>query len=306
MQPEERGLGGYPLVASPTLYPGQVVVAEVEGVDVRATALRRGRSGGRTPAHPATGPRSISGRRRARSRGRSRPRQHPVARIGIEARGSGAARPTGMRLRSLRWSGAPSLDLRGDDLARWRGAWVDAFDHTHVAPGGGLDFAQDGPAGWAGIGGRAWRDLRIDVALEPPFAGTAGAFVRGRGARRRLALRVGAGAWWLEEDLAARAPLGPRRPRASRRRTRGAGAGRRGRPGARVDRRRASRPDPVHGSHRTRRAQLASLAIMGRPRSARSGSRTRREGARERIDARDRRARSLHAPGCRRRPSRTS
>jgi ADP-ribosylglycohydrolase len=206
VQPEERVLGGYPLVASPTLYPGQEIVAEVEGADVRARLV--------VEVDPEDGP-AITYRGPAVDLAadartlvwRVPTTVGPVARVGIEACAAESERPSGLRLRSLSWSGGPSLDLRGDELVRWRRAWVDAFDHVHVAPTGGLDLAQDGVGGWMSIGGRAWRDLRVEATLEPPFGGTAGVFLRGRGARRRLALSVGAGAWWLDEHAGAPAPL---------------------------------------------------------------------------------------------------
>ena len=206
VQPEDRGHEGYPLVASPTLYPGQVAVAEVAGVDVRARLVVEV-DPDRGPAVAYRGPAVDLGAGLRTLTWRVPDTSHPVARVGVEARGVGDARPSGLVLRSLSWSGTPTFDLRGDDLVRWRHAWVDAFDHVHAAPTGGLDLVQDGPGGWAGIGGRAWRDARIDVVLELPFGGTAGVFVRGRGARRRLALRVGSSGWRLEEDVRDGVPL---------------------------------------------------------------------------------------------------
>jgi len=206
----ERDLPGYALLASPTLYPGQTIRALATGAPgVRARLVVD--DGG--AAGPLGGPEfELTGAPTAWT-WRAPPTAAPIVGVGLELRlgaptpedarpapPTPAARPGHARLLRLDWDGAPRFTLDGDALRSWRHAWVDAFDHVHADPGGGLSFVHDRPGGWAALGGRAWGDVRLDVEVELPHEGVAGIFVRGRGARRRLALRLVAGGWCLDLD----------------------------------------------------------------------------------------------------------
>jgi ADP-ribosylglycohydrolase len=203
----ERDLPGYALLASPTLFPGQTIKALASGTPgVRARLVVD--DGG--PAGPLGGPEVELTEAPTALTWRPPATAAPIAAVGLELRVESvagpavatarAARPAHARLLRLDWDGAPRFTLDGDALRAWRYAWVDAFDHVHADPGGGLSFVHDRPGGWAALGGRAWADVRLDVEIELPHEGSAGLFVRGRGARRRLALRLVGGGWRLDLD----------------------------------------------------------------------------------------------------------
>ena len=217
----ERAHPGYALPASPTLDPGQTLRAALvgpRGARARLVVACAPAPGGTQDVPPAmdvplawiAGPwLDLEGT----------PRDHawtvpqtptPIARAGVEVRlpegPRGGADPPARMLR-LAWAGPPRLDLRGDGLWSWRDAWFDAFDHRHAAPGGGIACAHDRPGGWASLGGRAWRDVRVAAAWTPPHGEAAGLFLRGRGARRRLTLWLGPDGWELREDGAVSRPL---------------------------------------------------------------------------------------------------
>jgi ADP-ribosylglycohydrolase len=203
----ERALPGYALVASPTLYPGQTIRATVAGAPAvwGRIVVACEAHGGVTQV--LRGPEFALADAPASVIWRVPATPGPIVEVGAEFR---VAEPTPAptparraRLVSLGWDGAPCLALDGDGLRAWRHAWVDAFDHVHADPGGGIAFAHDRPGGWAGLGGRAWDDVRLDADVELPQEGEAGVFIRGRGVRRRLALWLTAGAWRLELGGAA-------------------------------------------------------------------------------------------------------
>jgi ADP-ribosylglycohydrolase len=198
----ERALPGYALVTSPSLYPGQTIRAEVAGAPAvwgRLVVAWEGRGGDAFLG----GPEAALGDAPVPLAWRVPATPGPISAVGLELRQAGIAPLATVRLLSLGWDGAPCLALDGDALRAWRHAWVDAFDHVHADPGGGIAFVHDRGVGWAGLGGRAWDDVRIDVDVELPQEGEAGVFLRGRGVRRRLALRLSPGAWRLEVGGAA-------------------------------------------------------------------------------------------------------
>ncbi len=201
IQRQERLDEGYGLMASPTLYPGQTLFAVVRGAGQRArpfVEVEAATAG--APPFVARGPEVTLGGGPTSITWQVPFVPGPIVRVGIESvagveRTERAAR---LQLDRLEWTGAPRFDLQSADLERWRDVWFAAFDHVHVDPAGGLAFAHDRAGGWASIGGRSWRDVRVVARLEPPHDAPGGLFVRGRGARRRVALRVAPGAWTLD------------------------------------------------------------------------------------------------------------
>ncbi len=201
IQRPERTGDGYGLIASPTLYPGQTLSAVLRGAGLRARPFVEVEApGDGAPPFVARGPEVTLGAGPTSMAWQVPFVPGPIVRVGIESV-DGIERPevgAHLRLDSLTWTGAPRFELRPADLEAWRDAWLIAFDHVHVAQDGGLAFAHDRAGGWASIGGRSWRDVRVEARLEPPHDAPAALFVRGRGARRRVTLSVAPGAWTLE------------------------------------------------------------------------------------------------------------
>jgi ADP-ribosylglycohydrolase len=108
--PEARGMIGYELQVSPTLYPGQTVRAVVEGAPARL--LVRVYDGSHPPGDELVTLRGPAGALEWRvpdTGGR------PIAQVGVETAGPA-------RLRSLTWDGEPEATFRRAEGAMWRHA----------------------------------------------------------------------------------------------------------------------------------------------------------------------------------------
>jgi ADP-ribosylglycohydrolase len=174
---EALDMSGYSLQASPTLYPGQVVRARVEGAPCRLLArvyggddelfTIRGELGQREWRVPDTG-------------------GQPIAEIGVEA--SGPA-----RLESLGWDGAPDVTFtrpaRGGTL--WRRAWVQAVDRFEPGWREPFRLIQNRGRGLLIQGTREWTDYEVRASVVPETIAAAGLAARVQGLRRYYALLLG-------------------------------------------------------------------------------------------------------------------
>lgn len=171
--PSARAAGGYDLLASPTLYPGQTV---------RAT-LREG-EGRLFLSHYGPGDESIAVAGPAFTDGGAVwiiPDLHgyPIHEIGFEGEGL---------LESLDWGGVPAAafpKVEGTMAAR---AWVKSVDWGDVP---GLLIRNEG-VGLVTQGTREWTDYRIRARVTPRMAASAGLAIRVRGLRRYYAFVFGA------------------------------------------------------------------------------------------------------------------
>jgi ADP-ribosylglycohydrolase len=169
--PEEAlDMTGYELQASPTLYPGQTVRAEVDGRHFRLVA--RLHDGAELAA-----PEGATEWRVPDTGGQ------PIAQVGIAA-----GEP--VRLQWLTWDGAPDVTLTrpagGGTL--WRRAWVhgvDKWDDHWPEP---FRLIQNRGRGLLIQGTRGWTDYAVRAAIVPETVAAAGIAARVQGLKRYYGL----------------------------------------------------------------------------------------------------------------------
>jgi hypothetical protein len=188
-------LRSYDLIASPTLYPGQVVDAEVEldpqassgllvglfikyyGINdshqVLTNSLTPLMPGGRT-CLAWTIP-DLGGL--------------PILSVGIEIRGPEAAAGT-LYLDYLTWHGTPKLKLSrpGIQNSLWQRAWVDAVDLWDVKRRDSFRLVQNEGIGVFAQGTREWTDYQVSARVRSTLATSFGLAARVQGLRRYYAL----------------------------------------------------------------------------------------------------------------------
>ncbi len=191
--PDALAMPGYALIASPTLYSGQVLRARV-GADPRANGdtLCRPflRAYGGDPLDTLYGPEV------ALSPGRGEILEwrvpdtggQPIAQIGVEARSEGGA--VRAYLDWLTWDGAPETRL-GRPLsggAAWFRAWVDGADRFEEGADYPYRLVQHQGRGLIIQGTREWRDYTVSATVSVQAARAAGIAARVQGLRRYYAL----------------------------------------------------------------------------------------------------------------------
>ena len=202
--PYARGPGGgwnYTLLASPSLYPGQTLRAEVEtdqgnpaAVSVRlvirhydAQDQLLARRGPATSLGP--GERAVLEWRVPDLGGL------PVAEVGVELEASLSGT---LYLDFLTWDGSPSVTLGKPDLpgegTMWRRAWVNAAEKLDARAPEAYRLLQGRGAGLISQGSRDWTDYAVEADLTVPLARAAGLAARFQGLRRHYALRLVPGA----------------------------------------------------------------------------------------------------------------
>ena len=194
--PSAFGGGGYDLVCSPTLYPGQTVTATVEG--------------GRSLSGPVTARLSVgvygAGDVLTRSSGEAvtlapggtavlslqvpDTAGQPVALVGIEIT---ADQPTSgtVLLDRLSWGGVPAVTLgRAEHGDGWKRAWVSSQSHFDAAWGDGLAYRviKDEGVGLLTTGEWEWTGYTVSVRVLPHLAQRLGLLGAVRGLRRYVAL----------------------------------------------------------------------------------------------------------------------
>lgn len=200
---EDLGDRAYALLASPALYPGQLVRATVTtspetevAVVLRFWGVRDTLEELVGPARPGAGD-PVRLEFRVPDLGGV-----PISGVGVRAQRPGAltAGPTEFLLHELGWSGpasGPLAPCRGTAAAgstRWRDAWLHNLDHPAPAAFGDtpLEFTltQNRGRGFVSIGCGDWGDLRFTATLRSLGARECGIAVRVAGLRRYVALLV--------------------------------------------------------------------------------------------------------------------
>lgn len=185
---------GYALMASPTLYPGQIAEARVSadagdaaGVDVNlyiqvydendALTIVRG------PVQSlAPGADTDLEWRIPDTQG------YPIAEIGIEARSERATRGT-VYLDYLTWRGTPEVRFtRTASGTMWSRAWINAVDQFHPRYPEPFRLMQNAGTGLLIGGSREWRDYRVSADVTIHMAAASGIAARVQGMRRYYAL----------------------------------------------------------------------------------------------------------------------
>ncbi len=198
--PEAAGEKHYELMASPTLYPGQVLRARVEAdagncrpIDCRLylrtyspedqLLLTHGPAWSLLPGSehelewqvPDTG-------------------GAPIAEAGVELTGEGGACGTAY-LDYLTWEGAPNVTFTRPEwggVMRWR-AWVNGVDQCSPRAPEPYRLVQNQGRGLLIQGTREWTDYRVSAAVTPHMAAASGLAARVQGMQRYYALLLCAG-----------------------------------------------------------------------------------------------------------------
>jgi len=195
--PDALTMKGYELLASPTLYSGQVVSLRVEA-DTRNTAAV-GVSALVKLYGPADRPETLASDAHSVAPGESVMIRWvvpdtggcPLFAAGLEvqagAQGSGA-----VYLDFLRWDGTPAVTFArppgGGEV--WRRAWVSAVDHYLPFWPEAFRLSQDRGTGLHMTGSREWTDYRASSVISSDMAADFGLAVRVQGLQRYYTLVV--------------------------------------------------------------------------------------------------------------------
>ncbi len=192
--PDAINMPGYGLMASPSLYPGQVVQAGLSADERNASAvtcnlyirhygaddrlvIRRGPLAVLKPGdyHEFAWQIGDLG-------------GQPIAEVGVELTGLGGAHGTAY-LDYLTWDGAPDAVLckPATGGSMWRRAWVDGVDMFGGARDTVYRIRQNYGLGLAIQGCREWTDYRVSAAIRPDMVKAMGLAARVQGMRRYYA-----------------------------------------------------------------------------------------------------------------------
>ena len=189
---------GYSLLASPTLYPGQTLHAELLADKQNNTSLLC-----RLLIQAYTADdrlETIYGPQLSLAAGQ----QHsldwcipdmggcPIATVGLEI--AGTPHGSGMiYLDLLTWSGTPTTVFRRPAKSGmlWRRAWVDAVDQYDISTSGAYRLVQNEGIGLISQGSREWTDYRVRAKMTPHLVTSCGIAARVQGLRRYVALSLG-------------------------------------------------------------------------------------------------------------------
>lgn len=191
--PEALSLGGYGIVASPTLYSGQRVMARVVADERNSGPVAAG-------LYVATyGEENRTVLRRSETQ-LLRPGQEtefswclpstegsPIVQVGIEVTSLRRAEGV-LYLDYLTWEGTPTVDFvrpaHGGNA--WQRAWVNAVDSVFF--GSTYRLIQNRETGILMTGTREWKDYTFSAIVEPHLAASVGIAVRVQGLRRYYGL----------------------------------------------------------------------------------------------------------------------
>jgi hypothetical protein len=196
--PEAIAMPGYQLLASPTLYPRQIVEAAVAAAPANGTPVTcrlvvqiygAGDAPTMIPGSSTTlAPRELGDLAwRIPETGGA-----PIAAVGLEV--AGDAGEATVLLKSLTWGGVPTVTLGwpegGGEL--WRRAWVDGVDQFEGRWPEPYRIVKNEGTGLISQGTADWRDYRAEATITVYLAEAAGLAVRVGGLRRWYALLLGA------------------------------------------------------------------------------------------------------------------
>ena len=198
--PDALAMKGYELLASPTLYSGQVLSVSVEADGnnmgpVSLSALIRMYGANDAQEQLFSPARMLApGERAAITWTAPDTGGAPIFSAGIELTPSTVAAGS-VYLDSLGWTGTPNVIFRrpagGGEL--WRRAWVNAFDHHGTSWPEAFRLSQDRGTGLHMTGSREWTDYRASAAIASDMAADFGLAVRVQGLQRFYSLVVTSG-----------------------------------------------------------------------------------------------------------------
>jgi len=193
--PDVTRMRTYDLMATPLVYPGQMLSARViadkrnrSGVAVALRVLVYGRDdelratdGERVALAP--GAETTLSWRLPDTGGQ------PIQSIGLALASPGGDEDGAVVLDHLRWDGPPDVRLRRPDEPSdfWRRAWVNGVSFLSRNFPQAFRISQDRGEGMIIHGGRQWTDYRVETALTVHLAQYAGVGMRVQGLRRYYA-----------------------------------------------------------------------------------------------------------------------
>jgi hypothetical protein len=193
--PEELNMPGYNLLASPTLYPGQVVqaglCADQQNRHPVCCGLYCRSYGTKDELQLTCGPEVVlqPGEAKQVEWQVDSPMLAPVAQVGVEVTPQNAGDGV-VYLDYLTWKGAPDVDFSRPPVegTAWSRAWVDAVDRfiTHMPES--FRLVQNRGTGMLIQGTRDWTDYRVSADVTTNLAASLGIAARVRGLRRYYAL----------------------------------------------------------------------------------------------------------------------
>ncbi len=175
---------GYALLASPLVYPGQIITAQVDSTANTSVALYLSFYGENdSPQRVVSAARRISGRSTLTLAVPSE--AHPVFEVGLVLPDGGA-----VDVDSLTWDGVPTVTLTRPDHrgTMWRRAFVNGMDtfDSRVEP---IRVVHNAGRGLLIQGTRDWQDYRVTADITPHLAECVGLAGRVQGMRRYYALQ---------------------------------------------------------------------------------------------------------------------
>lgn len=194
--PEEaRAMVGYELFASPTLYPGQTVVARVAAAEANtgpvsvALTLQAYGAADALETHTAEARTLAPGEQATLSWRVPDLQGAPVAEFGLRVEGpAGAA----VLVDALDWRGAPTVTFtrpgRAGGMARR--AWVNGVDEWNDRWLSDFQVSQNHGRGLISQGTEEWDDYAVSARIEIPLAEAAGLAARVGGLRRYYAITL--------------------------------------------------------------------------------------------------------------------
>jgi ADP-ribosylglycohydrolase len=204
--PDAINMPGYGLLASPTLYPGQVVTAEMEAPAANkqplAVQLYLDIYGPEDKPQRILGPavQLAPGARQALTWHVPQTDRLPLFAIGLQI-----ARAGTLYLDSLTWDGMPTMDFGQPSSTKsllWRRAWVNGVDHWEWWSGEPFRLVKNEGRGLAAIGTREWQDYHFSAVVRPAFLAEAGGIaVHVQGMQRFYALLLRRGCVQLVKAL---------------------------------------------------------------------------------------------------------
>ena len=193
--PEAMGMPGYSLLASPTLYPGQTVRANVIASSSNNKPVMVGlliQSYGE-----ADNPVTIQGPILALQPGTSTVLEWqipglngaPIAQVGISVSSDGADEGL-IHLDRLTWASTPTVTFRRPEARgrMWKRQWVNAADFFENEFGEAFRVIQNRGRGLVITGTREWSDYTVQTSITPHLAKHFGLAVRVQGLERYYAL----------------------------------------------------------------------------------------------------------------------
>jgi len=190
--PDAKKMGGYDLVASPTLYSGQTirarVVADSQNETVVIVALEIGRYGEDDGIHAFDGSSETLFPGDAAELEWTLPDigAYPIAEVGIKVLADQAISGA-VYLDYLTWEGAPNVVFMKTEGTSWKSQWVCGVSE-HATWGEPFRLVQNEGTGLLMTGCREWTDYRVEASVTPHLVVTGGIAARVQGMKRYYAL----------------------------------------------------------------------------------------------------------------------